>query len=67
MKKFASQMRKLNDEQRIIEDDILYKEKKIQQNHYTIFNRRSKNKKNIYINVHHTKHVTILYKRNYKC
>jgi hypothetical protein len=38
----------------------------IQQNHYMFFNMRCKNKRNVYINVHHIKHVTISYKRNYK-
>ncbi len=34
---FIWKMRELNDEQKIIVDDIIYKKKKIQQNHYTFF------------------------------
>ncbi len=58
--KIASQLRELNDEQKIIVDEFYTRKTKIQQNHYIFFNKRCKNKKNVYINVHHTKHVTIL-------
>jgi hypothetical protein len=35
--KFASQMKELNGEQRIIVDDSLYKKNKNRTNHYTFF------------------------------
>jgi hypothetical protein len=58
---FASQLKKLNDEQKVIVDDILYKKKKSIKTITRFLNMRCKNKKNAYINVHHIKHVTMLY------
>ncbi len=64
--KIASQMRILNDEQRIIVDEFYTRKKNSNKTITCIFNKRCMNKKNVYINVHHTKHVTILYNRNYR-
>jgi hypothetical protein len=56
-------MKELNDEQKNIVDDILYKKKKSPTRSLHIFLiGGARIGKNVYIiNVHHTKHVTILY------
>jgi predicted nicotinamide N-methyase len=47
-------MKELNDEQIIIVNDIFYKKKKSNKTITSFFNRRCRNKKNVYINVRHT-------------
>ncbi len=67
MNKFYVKMKKLNEEQRIIVDDILFFKKKTHQNLYIFFYKRYRDKKNIHNNVHYTKYVTTLHKRNDRC
>jgi hypothetical protein len=58
--KIASQMKECNDEFFFIVDEFYTRKIKSNKTITCFFNKRCMNKKNVYINVHHTKHVTIL-------
>ncbi len=65
---FLTNMKKHNDEQRCIIDDIIHKKHKYPSKPLHIFfNRRCNNRENFHISVYHTKHVKILYKKHSKC
>ncbi len=62
---FSSNKRQLNHKQKLILDDNIYKKKK-STTIFHFFYMRYKHGQNIYINVYHTKYVTIFYIRNNK-
>jgi hypothetical protein len=64
---FSTNMKKLNDEQRLIVNDTIFKKHKFPSKSLHFHNMRCRNMKNFYIIVYHTKHVKILYKRHSKC
>jgi hypothetical protein len=59
-------MKQLNHKQKLILDNNIYKKKKDPTTTLHFFYMRYKHGQNIYINVYHTKYVTILYIRNNK-
>jgi hypothetical protein len=54
-------MGKINEEQKIIVDEILYQKKNPIKTFTSSFNQRCRDRKNIHINVHYTKYVTTCY------